>query len=141
MSQILFCRLLEMTPSRPSRMMALSGSFIAFYTVELDSDDYYLYNASEDFFALGTATLGSDFFGVAIEDVVNIVDPADYEYFCDNFRKEVILETIDKKGLYSINYHMIIDGKKQEVCLKAAKVVEDGDEKLIIGIEKIGDSI
>lgn len=124
-----------------SRMMALTGSFIAFYTVELDSDDYYLYNASEDFFALGTATLGTDFFGVAIEDVKNVIDPADFEYFCDNFKKDVILETIGKKGLYSIDYHLILGGKKQEVCLKAAKVVEDGDEKLIIGVEKIGDSI
>ena len=57
-----------------SRMKALSGGMIAFYTVDLETDDYYLYNASEDFFALGTATLGSDFFGVAIEDVVNIGD-------------------------------------------------------------------
>ena len=124
-----------------SRMRALSGLFIAFYTVDLDTDDYYLYNASEDFFAFGTATLGTDFFGVSIEDGKNVIDPADYEYFCRNFSKEIILDTIGKKGLYSINYHLVIEGKNQEVCLKAAKVVEDNNEKLIIGIEKIGDGI
>ncbi len=124
-----------------SRMKALSGDMIAFYTVDLETDDYYLYNASEDFVALGTTTFGSKFFETGLEEVKNIVNDADYEYFCQNFKKEIMLDMIAKTGLFSIKYHMILRGKPEDVCLKAAKVVEDGTEKLIVGVEKISGSI
>ena len=123
-----------------SRMRALSGLFIAFYTVDLVTDDYYLYNASKDFFELGTQTFGKDFFNTGIKDVESMIEPGEYEYFCENFRKDNMLDVIAKTGLFSIKYHLKIGGKTQEVCLKAAKVVEDGNEKLIVGVEKISDT-
>ncbi len=123
-----------------SRMMALSGSFIAFYTVDPVTDDYYLYNASEDFFALDTKTFGTDFFESAIEDVKNIILEEDYEHFCENFRKDIILKKIDETGMYSIKYHILLGRGMSRVCLKAAKLLEDGVEKLIIGVEEISDS-
>ena len=123
-----------------SRMMALSGSFIAFYTVDPVTDDYYLYNASEDFFALDTKTFGTEFFESALEDVKNIIPEEEYEHFCENFRKDIILKKIDETGMYSIKYHILLGRGMSRVCLKAAKLLEDGVEKLIIGVEEISDS-
>ena len=55
--------------------------------------------------------------------------------------KAAILDAIDKTGLYSIKYHLKIGDKYCEACMKVAKLVEDGSEKLIIGVEKIGESV
>ena len=124
-----------------SRIKALSGSFIAFYTVDLLTDDYYLYDASQDFSAIVSENVGSDFFATGLRESENVIAPEDFGYFRTNFTKEVIVDTIEKNGLFSIKYHLNIGEEIHEVCLKAAKIVEDGSEKLIIGVEKIGDSI
>ena len=124
-----------------SRIKALSGSYIAFYTVDLLTDDYYLYDASQDFSDIVSERVGSDFFGIGLEEAILVLDPKDIDYFTANFNKSVMLDAIDKTGLFSIKYHLMLAGETVEVCLKAAKIVEDGSEKLIIGVEKTGDSI
>ena len=124
-----------------SRIKALSGSFIAFYTVDLLTEDYYLYDASQDFSAIVSENVGSDFFATGLRESENVIAPEDFGYFRTNFTKEVIVDTIEKNGLFSIKYHLNIGEEIHEVCLKAAKIVEDGSEKLIIGVEKINDSI
>ena len=124
-----------------SRIKALSGSYIAFYTVDLLTDDYYLYDASQDFSDIVSERVGSDFFGIGLEEALHVIDPKDACHFASNFKKAVMLDAIDKTGLFSIKYHLTLGGGNVEVCLKAAKIVEDGSEKLIIGVEKTGDSI
>ncbi|MBP8969478.1 MAG: EAL domain-containing protein [Lachnospiraceae bacterium] len=124
-----------------SRIRALSGSYIAFYTVDLDTEDYYLYDAAQDFTALVSGNFGSDFFATALRESEPVIDPKDFEHFRNNFNKAAILDAIDKTGLFSIKYHLKIGDEICEVCMKVAKLVEDGSDKLIIGVEKIGESI
>ena len=124
-----------------SRIKALSGSYVAFYTVDLLTDDYYLYDATQDFSDMVAEKVGSDFFGVGLDEGCAVIAPEDVDHFTNNFEKSVMLDAIDKTGLFSMKYHLMIGGEYQEVCLKAAKLVEDGSEKLIVGVEKISDSI
>ena len=124
-----------------SRIKALSESYVAFYMVDLLTDDYYLYDATNDYSKLVAEKVGSDFFGVGLDEGCAVIDPKDVDYFKNNFQKTVMLDSIDKTGLFSMKYHLMIGGEYQEVCLKAAKLVEDGSEKLIVGVEKISDSI
>ena len=124
-----------------SRIKALSGSYVAFYTVDLITDDYYLYDATQDFSEMVAEKVGSDFFGVGLDEACAVIAPEDVDHFTNNFKKSVMLDAIDKTGLFSMKYHLMIGGENKEVCLKAAKIVEDGSEKLIVGVEKISDSI
>ena len=88
-----------------------------------------------------SGNFGSDFFATALRESEPVIDPKDFEHFRANFNKAAILDAIDKTGLYSIKYHLKIGDKYCEACMKVAKLVEDGSEKLIIGVEKIGESV
>ncbi len=45
-----------------------------------------------------------------------------------------VLDTIEKEGVFAMNYHLIAGGKKVRARIKAALVEEDGKRRLIFGV-------
>ena len=52
------------------------------------------------------------------------------------FNKETVLSTIAKDGVFTINYHLIINDKMLPVTLRAVIAHEYDGDKLIIGVSK-----
>ena len=120
-----------------SRIFALSADYICIYTIDLESGGYTVFSAARDFEGLGLTTQGEDFFANAYRDSQKAIYDEDRELFNTMFTREKVLQSIRETGIYALNYRMLMDGRPVYVCLKAALVVENDREQLIVGITNI----
>ena len=118
------------------RLMALSNEYICMYTVEPETEEYVEVNSANNYKELGLASTGSYFFTKALENKLNTVAPEDHVLFDKYFNKETVLSTIAKDGVFTINYHLIINDKMLPVTLRAVIAHEYDGDKLIIGVSK-----
>ena len=51
--------------------------------------------------------------------------------------KEMLLKRLEKKGVFTMKYRMMIDGESVPVRLRAAMVKESGERKLIIAVNQL----
>ena len=116
------------------RICALSGEYIAFYTVDPATNHYLVFNAAEDYESLGVSKEGEDFFADTYVDAKAVIYEGDHEEFYKAFTKENILKEIEEKGSFHLTYRLLINGEPHPVILKAAKTLENGEEKLIVGV-------
>lgn len=116
------------------RISALSGEYIAFYTVNPETGYYMVFNAALDYESLGMNREGDDFFAEAARDAEIAIFEEDREAFVKTFTKENILKEIEQVGSFHMNYRLMLNGEPHPVVLKAAKTLEKGEERLIIGV-------
>lgn len=120
-----------------SRIFALSADYICIYTVDLETGRYTVFNATQSYEDLGLNKQGEGFFADAHRDSVKAVYSEDQTLFKTMFTPEKVLNAIRETGMYALNYRMVLDDEPVYVCLKAAVVVEQGREMLIVGITNI----
>ena len=65
---------------------------------------------------------------------MNTVFIEDQDLFNSMFSKKKVLTDIKEKGLYSLNYRLIVNGAPKHVSLKAALIEEENGQELIVGI-------
>ena len=116
------------------RLTALNGNLIALYCVDLESDQYTEFSASKEYEDLGISKHGSDFFSSTYENSLRTIHPEDQALFHSQVTKENILATINRDGMFVLDYRLMSGDLPTYVRLKAAKVEEDGKSILIIGL-------
>ena len=116
------------------RLAALNGNLIVLYYVDLDSDQYTEFSASKEFEDLGIAKHGSDFFGTTYANSFRTIHPEDQALFHSLVTKENVLDTINRDGVFVLDYRLMSGDLPTYVRLKAAKVEEEGRTTLIIGL-------
>ncbi len=119
-----------------TRINALTGNYIVFYTVNPYNDHYYSFGATFDYTSLGVSKEGEDFFGDTVSGAKKVVFEEDQERFIREFTKENILEKIQQTDYFVLKYRLVINGKPRPVRLKAALVNENGRQHLIIGVSE-----
>ena len=120
-----------------ARITALSGDYICIYTVDPKTDHYIEYIATKDYEELGFAKEGEDFFERAREDGTRTIYYEDIDIFKSTVTKENVMEEIKKRGLFALEYRLMINGEPEYVTLKAAMVQEKDGPQLIIGVSNI----
>ena len=120
-----------------SRINALTGGYICIYTVDPVTDHYIEYSATREYEGLGLAKEGDDFFAESRKNSVRFIVPEDVEKFQTLLTKANVLEEIEKRGFFSMQYRMLIDGEEQYIALKAALVEERDGPQVIIGVNNI----
>ena len=120
-----------------ARISALSGGYIVMYTVDPQTERYIQYSATQDFTRLGLAREGEHFFTRSREDSARALCPDDVQMFNTMFTRENVMREIERTGLFVLRYRLLIDGKPQYVNIKAAMVEEQGEKKLIVGVNNI----
>lgn len=120
-----------------SRLTAITGDYIVFYTVDPETDDYSEYYAVDGFEEFGVSKDGHDFFNQARKNGVNLVYYKDLDRYLAEFTKENILNSIEKNGIYSIQYRLMMGGEPRYIYLTAGLADEPDGRKLIIGINDI----
>ena len=118
------------------RVMALSGDIVCMYSVDPESEDYVVHSPSDAYKGLGLAENGSSFFAQSQKDGAVIVAPEYLTMFRERFTKENILNEIAQKGVCTLSYAILVEGREIPVVLRGALVPEEDGEKLIIGIYK-----
>ena len=121
-----------------ARIRALSGDYICLYTVDPISGQYVEYSASSEYQGLGLSKTGTDFFVDALLNGSIHVLPEDYPAYQAQMRRENVFRDIRERGLFTIKYRLLINGKPQPVRLRAGLVKESDGEKLIVGVARTG---
>ncbi len=116
------------------RISALNGNLIVLYFVDPENGQFTQYSASKEFEDLGISKQGADFFGTTYENSLRTIHPEDQALFHSQVTKENVLATIERDGIFALDYRLMIGELPTYVRLKAAKVEEDGKTVLIIGL-------
>ena len=124
-----------------SRIGALTGNFIFIYTVDPQTQAYYMYNPGGNTTDMNMASEGKDFFEDVLKNAERGIYHEDLDAFLTAFTKENVYEQILKTGIFENEHRAIIDGVPKYVEVRAALTVEDGEEKLIVGILDIDEQI
>jgi len=117
-----------------SRIIALSGDYIAFYVVDPETEEYHRYSSSEYYDAAVKNGEGENFSDYALNESKKVVYYEDLPFFQKNFRKDKVINSIKKQGMYILNYRHFVNNRPVYVQLKANMVNEEGKDMLIIGI-------
>ncbi len=117
-----------------SRIMALSGDYICMYTVDLQSGSYVEYSANGVYEDYGFEKSGENFFAKAQSDGLRTIMPEDYPIYSERFTKENVMREIERNGLFTLQYRLMLNGEPKAVTLRAALVSESDGEKLIVGL-------
>ncbi len=124
-----------------SRIIALSGDYIAIYTVNPKTDEYNKY-ATKDYYDADEGEFqGKDFFAMSQKRASKAIYPDDVDFFNRHFKKEKILAQIKSKGMFTLNYRLIISDRPIYAQLKATMVHENEEDNLIIGVVNIDEEV
>jgi hypothetical protein len=116
------------------RIAALSPNYIVLYTVDPVTGHYTQYNPSDEFESLGLAQQGEDFFADVVRDAPKAIAPADMERHLRVLTKENMLREIEKNGIFTHRYRIILNGKYVPASLKATMIEENDGKKIILGV-------
>ena len=121
-----------------ARLHALTGNFICVYVVEPKTGNYREFAATDDYVeSFAQAKEGTDFFG-RVRDVARAFNhPDDLTRFLSAFTQDNVLAEIERSGIFTLSYRLIMDGKPIHVQLKAAMVEEKEGLRLIVGLSNI----
>ena len=117
-----------------ARVSALSGDFIAIYTVNPKDCSYTIYKSTSGYEHMNFGETGVDFFEDSRRRGKHIIYSEDLDGFIKVFNQNFVMEQIFQTGIFVYNYRMNFDGIPKYVCLKAALVEEEDAQKLIVGV-------
>jgi diguanylate cyclase (GGDEF)-like protein len=121
-----------------ARLHAITGNFIAVYVVEPDTGHYRQFSSTETIERLFPLQKeGEDFFGRSREVSSVLAFPADLGRFLATFTQKNVEAAIERDGIFTLGYRLMIDGRPHHVQIKAAMVEEDKGPRLIIGLNDI----
>ncbi len=124
-----------------ARLNALTGDFLCIYIVVPETDRYREYSSSAGFESFAIPKEGTDFFGKTRERSREFVHPEDLGRFLSMFTREGVLSEIERSGIYTLTYRLMIGGNPTYVQLKAAMVQEKEGRRMVIGINDIDSQV
>ena len=80
---------------------------------------------------------GPDFFTESREHIRSAIYPEDLNRFLLAFTRETILADIERHGIFTLTYRLMLEGKPRYVRLKAVMVEEKEGTRLIVGVNDI----
>ena len=116
------------------RMMALSDGYVALYTVDLKTEHFIEFSASDDVTSIGVAQEGDDFFRQSLVNAESYCYAEDLQSFREQFTRENVLRMIQESGGFSMNYRLMVHDEPKQVTLKAVLLKNENTEKLLIGV-------
>lgn len=119
------------------RLHALTGNFIVLYTVDPGTDRYRELGSADIWELFGQPEEGENFFDTAREAARIHNAPGDVTLFLSVFTKENVMEEIQRSGIFTLSYRLVMNGKPHHVQIKAALVEEAEGLRLIVGINDV----
>jgi|GEM_PF-399895 len=125
-----------------ARLHAITGNFIVIYVVDPETNHYREFSATSDYVkSFDTEKTGTDFFSAVRRDACVYNHPQDLSRFLAAFTKENILAEIERSGIFTWGYRIMMDGKPLHVQMKAALVEEKDGPRLIVGVNDIDQQV
>ena len=124
-----------------SRIAALSGNYLRFYTVDPDTGSYMKYNTSKEYADLGAGKAGKDIFKDGLKEVKKYICKEDLDMLTRSFTKAKVMKQIEQNGLFTLTYRININDEQRYVCLRAVMINENGRPLLIVGLNDVDERI
>ncbi len=118
---------------------SLASYYATIYYVNTENDSYIEFESSDIYKNLQVPDKGDDFFEESRKNIMRVVYPDDRDKVVSIMSKEVVLEKLRDKRLFTERYRLIIDDKIKYTRLS---IMWAQDKKhLIVGIENIDDQV
>ena len=112
--------------------MALALQYEVIYHVNLITNEYSEYSASEKFRRLEVGANGKDFFAETAENMKKDIYSEDLPMMNDAMKKENLLRSMSESGgKLFLNYRLMLDDRPQYVSLYAVRPKEDSDHIIV----------
>ena len=111
--------------------LALAKQYEVIYHVNIRTNEYTEYSASEKYSKLKVGTRGKDFFAETQVNMKRDIYPDDLPMMTLAMRKENFLKSLFAYGKTFLNYRLILDGRPQYVALYAILPKEDSDHIIV----------
>jgi len=121
-----------------ARLHALTGNFICVYVVDPKTDRYREFSATDGYEeSFAQEKEGDDFFE-KVREVGRLYNhPADINRFLSVFTKENVMAEVERSGIFTLGYRLMMEGRPVHVQMKAAMVEEKEGPRLIVGLNDI----
>ena len=122
-----------------ARLQAITGNFIVVYVVDPETDHYRLFNSTDAFVRnfVSAEEEGEDFYEDAREETRRYVHPEDLGRFLAAFTKGSVTAAIERDGIFTLGYRLMVEGVPKYFQLKIAMVEESKGPRLIVGLNDI----
>ena len=112
---------------------ALASRYEVIYYINIDTDEYTLYSASEQYEKLGTTRKGDDFFADAASDIRIYIHPDDITPTLEKLKKDHLLADLQQNGMSSITYRQMLDGRHRYMNMLVVQPANDAHH-IVIGV-------
>ncbi|MBQ4485679.1 MAG: GGDEF domain-containing protein [Oscillospiraceae bacterium] len=126
----------EMTRTFNDIAMALAQRYEVIYHVNIITNEYTEYSASEKYTKLKVGVKGKDFFRETRENMQHDIYPEDLPMMLDSMKKSNLLKSLSEYGKTFLTYRLMLDGSPQYVSLYAVRPKEDS-EHIIIAVANV----
>jgi len=121
-----------------ARLHALEGNYIVVYVVDPETGAYREFSASVDYEkSLAQEKEGTDFFKKVREEAYVFNHPNDLNLFLAAFTKENVMAEVERNGIFTLGYRLMMGGRPVHVQMKAGLVEEKEGMRLIIGLNDV----
>ena len=111
--------------------MALATRYEVIYHVNLQTNEYAEYSASEKYSKLKVGSRGGNFFAETQENMKRDIYPEDLPMMRLVMQKDYLLRSLEGTGKLFYNYRLMLDGRPQYVTLFAVRPKEDSDHIIV----------
>ena len=116
---------------------ALAGDYFSIYVVDLDTDRFVEYFATEEYDKLGVEKTGEDFFNVSRRNMSRLVYEDDRERVMGTFYREKIMSILERDRIFTMKYRLVFGDTPVWVSMKATLLEDKDGRHLIIGTNNI----
>lgn len=121
-----------------NRLSALEGDYLCVYIADPETGHYREFSAMSSYeAAFAQAKEGSDFFTALREAARIFTHPDDVNRVLAAFTKENVEAEIERHGIFTLSYRLMMEGKARYVRLKAVMVEEKEGRRMIVGLNDI----
>ena len=116
---------------------SLLVDYTSVYYVNAVTNEYCWYSVNSEFHSLNLEQGGEDFFENIKEDCKKVVCEEDQHLFLEGFKKETLLSAVEKGGMFSIEYRLMINGVPTWHALRIIRGLEEASDYIILGVINI----
>lgn len=120
---------------------ALASDYFSIYCVDMETESFLEFSASNAYRTLGIETRGKDFFQLSRDNALRSIDPRDHAFFLDTFRKENILASLQAGHPFTMTYRLLFQGRPTYVQMKATSIDQTDLRHLVIGVSNVDEQM
>ncbi|SDB58733.1 diguanylate cyclase (GGDEF) domain-containing protein [Ruminococcaceae bacterium FB2012] len=120
-----------------TRISALAGDFLCIYVVVPETGRYREYSSAAGFDSFALPSEGENFFSDLRQNSIKAVYQEDQNRVFTALTMENALEEVEKNGIFTLSYRLMMNDEPRYVQLKAAIVEEQDGRRLVVGVNDI----